>query len=175
MINISNLTYRISGRLLLDSVSVSIPCGHRIGLVGKNGTGKSTLLKLIAKDLQPDEGDISISGLRNLQTGIGTIAQEAPNGAITPLEFTLAADLEREKLLKEVETETLPERISEIHSRLSDISAYSAEARASSILHGLGFNQKEQGQPLSSFSGGWRMRVAIAAVLFSDPALVIAG
>ena len=173
MINISNLTYRISGRLLLDSVSVSIPSGHRIGLVGKNGTGKSTLLKLIAKDLQPDEGDISISGLRNLQTCIGTIAQEAPNGAMTPLEFTLAADLEREKLLKEVETETLPERISEIHSRLSDISAYSAEARASSILHGLGFNQKEQGQPLSSFSGGWRMRVAIAAVLFSDPALLL--
>ena len=173
MINISNLTYRISGRLLLDSVSVSIPSGHRIGLVGKNGTGKSTLLKLIAKDLQPDEGDISISGLRNLQTGIGTIAQEAPNGATTPLEFTLAADLEREKLLKEVETETLPERISEIHARLSDISAYSAEARASSILHGLGFNQKEQGQPLSSFSGGWRMRVAIAAVLFSDPALLL--
>ena len=173
MINISNLTYRISGRLLLDSVSVSIPSGHRIGLVGKNGTGKSTLLKLIAKDLQPDAGDISISGLRNLEADIGTVAQEAPSGAMTPLEFTLAADLEREKLLKEVETETLPERISEIHSRLSDISAYSAEARASSILHGLGFNQKEQGQPLSSFSGGWRMRVAIAAVLFSDPELLL--
>ena len=173
MINISNLTYRISGRLLLDSVSVSIPSGHRIGLVGKNGTGKSTLLKLIAKDLQPDAGDISISGLRNLEADIGTVAQEAPNGAMTPLEFTLAADLEREKLLKEVETETLPERISEIHFRLSDISAYSAEARASSILHGLGFNQKEQGQPLSSFSGGWRMRVAIAAVLFSDPELLL--
>ncbi len=173
MINISNLTYRISGRLLLDNVSVSIPSGHRIGLVGKNGTGKSTLLKLIAKDLHPDAGDISISGLRNLEADIGTVAQEAPNGAMTPLEFTLAADLEREKLLKEVETETLPERISEIHSRLSDISAYSAEARASSILHGLGFNQKEQGQPLSSFSGGWRMRVAIAAVLFSDPDLLL--
>lgn len=173
MINISNLTYRISGRLLLDSVSVSIPSGHRIGLVGKNGTGKSTLLKLIAKDLQPDAGDISISGLRNLEADIGTVAQEAPNGAMTPLEFTLAADLEREKLLTEVETETLPERISEIHFRLSDIGAYSAEARASSILHGLGFNQKEQGQPLSSFSGGWRMRVAIAAVLFSDPELLL--
>ena len=173
MINISNLTYRISGRLLLDSVSVAIPSGHRIGLVGKNGTGKSTLLKLIAKDLQPDEGDISISGLRNLQTGIGTIAQEAPNGSITPLEFTLAADLEREKLLNDADTETLPERISEIHARLSEISAYSAESRASSILHGLGFNQKEQGQPLSNFSGGWRMRVAIAAVLFSDPQLLL--
>lgn len=173
MINISNLTYRISGRLLLDSVSVFIPSGHRIGLVGKNGTGKSTLLKLIAGDLQPDEGDISISGLRNLQTGIGTIAQEAPNGAITPLEFTLAADLEREKLLKAADMETLPERISEIHARLSEISAYSAESRASSILHGLGFNQKEQGQPLSNFSGGWRMRVAIAAVLFSDPELLL--
>ena len=173
MINISNLTYRVSGRLLLDSVSVSIPSGHRIGLVGKNGTGKSTLLKLIAKDLQPDEGDILISGLQNLQTGIGTIAQEAPNGAITPLEFTLAADLEREKLLNDADTETLPERISEIHARLSDISAHSAESRASSILHGLGFNQKEQGQPLSNFSGGWRMRVAIAAVLFSDPELLL--
>ena len=173
MIKISNLTYRISGRLLLDSVSVSIPSGHRIGLVGKNGTGKSTLLKLIAKDLQADEGDISVSGLRNLQTGIGTIAQEAPNGAITPLEFTLAADLEREKLLKEADTETSPERVSEIHARLSEISAYSAESRASSILHGLGFNQNEQGQPLSSFSGGWRMRVAIAAVLFSDPELLL--
>ena len=173
MINISNLTYRISGRLLLDSVSVSIPSGHRIGLVGNNGTGKSTLLKLIAKDLQPDAGDISISGLRNLEADIGSVAQEAPNGAMTPLEFTLAADLEREKLLKEVETETSPERISEIHSRLSDIGAYSAEARASSILHGLGFNQKEQEQPLSSFSGGWRMRVAIAAVLFSDPELLL--
>ena len=173
MINISNLTYRISGRLLLDSVSVSIPSGHRIGLVGNNGTGKSTLLKLIAKDLQPDAGDISISGLRNLEADIGSVAQEAPNGAMTPLEFTLAADLEREKLLKEVETETSPERISEIHSRLSDIGAYSAEARASSILHGLGFNQKEQGQPLSNFSGGWRMRVAIAAVLFSDPELLL--
>ena len=173
MINISNLTYRISGRLLLDSVSVSIPSGHRVGLVGKNGTGKSTLLKLIAKDLQPDAGDISISGLRNLETDIGIVAQEAPNGAMTPLDFTLAADLEREKLLKEIETETLPERLSEIHARLLDISAYSAEARASSILHGLGFNQKEQGQPLSSFSGGWRMRVAIAAVLFSDPDLLL--
>ncbi|MDC3080038.1 ATP-binding cassette domain-containing protein [Rhodospirillaceae bacterium] len=173
MINISNLTYRISGRLLLDSVSVAIPSGHRIGLVGKNGTGKSTLLKLIAKDLQPDEGDISISGLRNLQTDIGTIAQEAPNGVMTPLEFTLAADLEREKLLNDADTEKLPERISEIHARLSEISAYSAESRASSILHGLGFNQKEQGQPLSNFSGGWRMRVAIAAVLFSDPQLLL--
>tara|TARA_B100000989_G_scaffold165641_1_gene123818 strand:- start:46 stop:1971 length:1926 start_codon:yes stop_codon:yes gene_type:complete len=173
MIKISNLTYRISGRLLLDSVSVSIPSGHRIGLVGKNGTGKSTLLKLIAKDLQADEGDISISGLGNLQTGIGTIAQEAPNGAITPLEFTLEADLEREKLLKEANTETSPERISEIHARLSEISAYTAESRASRILHGLGFNQKEQGQPLSNFSGGWRMRVAIAAVLFSDPELLL--
>ena len=173
MINISNLTYRISGRLLLDSVSVAIPSGHRIGLVGKNGTGKSTLLKLIAKDLQPDEGNISISGLRNLQTDIGIIAQEAPNGVMTPLEFTLAADLEREKLLNDADTETLPERISEIHARLSEISAYSAESRASSILHGLGFNQKEQGQPLSNFSGGWRMRVAIAAVLFSDPQLLL--
>ena len=94
MINISNLTYRISGRLLLDSVSVSIPSGHRVGLVGKNGTGKSTLLQLIAKDLQPDAGDISISGLRNLETDIGIVAQEAPNGAMTPLDYTLAADFE---------------------------------------------------------------------------------
>ena len=173
MINISNLTYRISGRLLLDNVSVSIPSGHRVGLVGKNGTGKSTLLKLISNDLQPDAGNISISGFRDLENGIGTVAQEAPNGAMTALEFTLAADSEREELLKKAETETVPGRISEIHSRLADISAYSAESRASSILHGLGFNQKEQGQPLSSFSGGWRMRVAIAAVLFSDSELLL--
>ncbi len=173
MINISNLTYRISGRLLLDNVSVSIPSGHRVGLVGKNGTGKSTLLKLISNELQPDTGNISISGFRDMENGIGTVAQEAPNGGMTPLEFTLAADSEREELLKEAETETLPGRISEIHSRLADISAYSAESRASSILHGLGFNQKEQGQPLSSFSGGWRMRVAIAGVLFSDPELLL--
>ena len=100
MINISNLTYRISGRLLLDNVSVSIPSGHRVGLVGKNGTGKSTLLKLISNDLQPDAGNISISGFRDLENGIGTVAQEAPNGGMTPLEFTLAADSEREELLK---------------------------------------------------------------------------
>ncbi|MEC7807029.1 MAG: ABC-F family ATP-binding cassette domain-containing protein [Pseudomonadota bacterium] len=173
MINLNNVTYRVAGRLLLENVSVSIPAGHRVGLVGKNGSGKSTLLKLISKDIQPDAGDISLTGIRGLRNSIGIVAQEVPNGDITPLEFTLAADLERNELLKQAETETLPERISDIQVRLADIGAYSAPAKASSILHGLGFNHMEQKQPLSSFSGGWRMRVAIAAVLFSEPEILL--
>jgi ATP-binding cassette subfamily F protein 3 len=169
MLTIDGLTYRIAGRTLLQGAYARLPTGSRIGLVGRNGTGKSTLLRLIAGDIVPDEGDIRIrNGAR-----IGTVAQEAPGGDRTPLEIVLAADTERATLLAEAETATDPHRIAEIHERLADIEAHRAEARAASILAGLGFDEAAQERPVGEYSGGWRMRIALAAVLFSEPDLLL--
>lgn len=159
----------MAGRLLLEDATLSIPAGTKIGLVGKNGTGKTTLFKLITRDLAPESGSISL--VRNAR--VGQVAQEAPGGPDTLLEFVLRADKERTALLEEAETATDPDRISEIYTRLSDIDAYSAESRAGTILSGLGFDAEAQGRPCSDFSGGWRMRVALAAVLFSEPDLLL--
>ncbi len=169
MLNIANMTYRIGGRVLLDDASASLPTGHKVGLVGRNGTGKSTLLKLILNELVPESGESSIP--RNAR--IGTVAQEAPGGKETLLEVVMAGDSERTQLLAEAETAKDPHRISEIQVRLADIDAYSAESRAAVILAGLGFTEAIMNGPCSALSGGWRMRVALAAALFGAPDVLL--
>jgi len=169
MLSISNITYRVAGRSLLENASAMISAGHRVGLVGRNGAGKSTLFGLILGELQPDQGEIEIQkGVR-----IGVVAQEAPGGAMTPQDVVLAADLERAALLEEAETSEDGERLAEVHMRLVDIDAHTAPMRAAEILAGLGFTEEMQQQPMSSFSGGWRMRVALAAALFAQPELLL--
>ena len=169
MLNINNLTYRIQGRVLLEDASLVLPDGVKAGFVGKNGTGKTTLFHLIQKHIGADSGSIEV----NKKARIGAVAQEAPAGDETVLEVVLAADKERSALLAEAETATDAHRIGEIHMRLADIDAHSAEARASSILKGLGFEHDRQNAPTRELSGGWRMRVALAAVLFSQPDLLL--
>ena len=169
MLQIRDLTYRIGGRTILDSASATVPARCRIALVGRNGAGKSTLLRLVSGELQNDGGSISI----HRHARIGTVAQEAPSGPQTLLEIVLAADTERTALLAEADTADDPGRIGEIHARLNEIAAHSAPARAAAILAGLGFSTEAQGLTCDSLSGGWRMRVALAAVLFSAPDLLL--
>jgi ATP-binding cassette, subfamily F, member 3 len=169
MLTIENLTYRIGGRVLLERASLALPAGHHAGLVGRNGTGKSTLLKLIAGELHADSGDITLPN----GTRMGMVAQEAPAGPESLIDTVLMADRERTALLAEAEYATDPHRIAEIHTRLADIEAHRAPARAATILHGLGFDAEQQKRPCRDFSGGWRMRVALAAVLFSEPDLLL--
>ena len=169
MLHINGLTYRIAGRLLLEDASASMPDGHKVGLVGRNGIGKSTLLNLILGDLISEAGSASVP--RNAR--IGTVAQEAPGGPESLLDTVLAADKEREALLDEAETAHDPHRIAEIQIRLADIDAHSAPARAATILSGLGFSEETQNGPCSALSGGWRMRVALAAALFASPDVLL--
>ena len=169
MINFKNISFSIGGVSLLEETSAFVPTGHKVGIVGRNGAGKTTLFKLIQKELIIDGGVIEIP--RNFK--VGSVAQEAPSTEETLLNTVLAADFERAELLRDAEIETDPNKIANIHIRLADIDAYSAEARASSILTGLGFSQNDQNSPCSSFSGGWRMRVALASVLFSNPDLLL--
>ena len=169
MLQINNLTFRIGGRLLLEGASASLPDGHKVGLVGRNGTGKSTLLKLILGDLISEAGSASVP--KNAR--IGTVAQEAPGGPESLLDTVMAGDKEREALLAEAETATDPHRIAEIQIRLADIEAHSAPARAAIILAGLGFSEEAQNGPCSALSGGWRMRVALAAALFGAPDVLL--
>ena len=169
MINFKNISFSIGGVSLLEETSAFVPTGHKVGIVGRNGAGKTTLFKLIQKELIIDGGFIEIP--RNFK--VGSVAQEAPSTEETLLDTVLAADVERAELLRDSEIETDPNKIANIHIRLADIDAYSADARASSILTGLGFSQNDQKSPCSSFSGGWRMRVALASVLFSNPDLLL--
>ncbi|MCM2502975.1 ABC-F family ATP-binding cassette domain-containing protein [Aureimonas altamirensis] len=169
MLQITDLSARVAGRLLIDHASLTIPAGTKAGLVGRNGAGKSTLFRIVTGDLAAETGSISVP--RN--TRIGQVAQEAPGTEESLIEIVLAADEERVSLLAEAETATDPHRIAEIHTRLADIESHSAEARAAAILDGLGFDSAAQARPVSSFSGGWRMRVALAAVLFSRPDLLL--
>ncbi|MGO6666073.1 ABC transporter ATP-binding protein [Rhizobium ruizarguesonis] len=169
MITLTDISARIAGRLLLDNASVSLPSGTKAGLVGRNGAGKSTLFRVITGDLGSESGTVSIPKAAR----IGQVAQEAPATEDALIEIVLAADKERTALVAEAETATDPHRIAEIQMRLVDIDAHSAEARAASILAGLGFDKAAQARPASSFSGGWRMRVALAAVLFSEPDLLL--
>jgi ATP-binding cassette subfamily F protein 3 len=169
MINFKDISFSIGGVSLFENSSAFVPTGHKVGIVGRNGTGKTTLFKLILKELVLDSGIIEVP--KNFK--IGSVAQEAPSSEETLLDTVLSADIERTKLLKDSETETDPNKIASIHVRLADIDAYSAEARASTILSGLGFTQENQNKPCSSFSGGWRMRVALASVLFSNPDLLL--
>jgi ATP-binding cassette subfamily F protein 3 len=169
MLHINDLTYRIEGRLILDRATAGIPARHKVGLVGRNGTGKTTLLRLIAGELHPDDGGIRVPRA----TRIGTVAQEAPGGPESLIDFVLAADKERSRLLAEAATARDPERIAAIHERINDIGAHAAPAKAARILAGLGFDEAAQQRPCASFSGGWRMRVALAAMLFAEPDLLL--
>lgn len=169
MLTINGLTVRLGGRVILDRASATLPGKSRTGLIGRNGAGKSTLMKTMIGSLEPDEGAIEIPR----KARIGYIAQEAPAGTATPFETVLAADTERAELLEQSETVTDPDRLGDIHERLIAIDAYTAPARAARILIGLGFDEDMQGRPLDSFSGGWKMRVALAALLFSNPDLLL--
>ncbi len=170
VLRLEDLSYSIAGRPLLEHAALLLDEGKHIGLIGRNGAGKSTLLKLVAGVIRPDGGRIMLGN----RVRLGYVAQEAPGGDITPLDVVLAADTERAELLHAAEhPETPGERLAEIHDRLLAIRADSAPSRAASILAGLGFNEEWQARPMSGYSGGWRMRVALAAVLFSEPDLLL--
>ncbi len=165
MLKISDISYSVEGRPLFEGASATIPTGHKVGLIGRNGAGKTTLFRLIRGELSLEGGGITLPQ----RARIGGVAQEVPSNDVSLIDTVLAADTERAALLAESETATDSNRIAEIQTRLSDIDAWSAEARAASILKGLGFDHEDQQLPCSAYSGGWRMRVALAAVLFSQP------
>ncbi len=165
MLKISDISYSVEGRPLFEGASATIPTGHKVGLIGRNGAGKTTLFRLIRGELSLEGGGITLPQ----RARIGGVAQEVPSNEVSLIDTVLAADTERAALLAESETATDSNRIAEIQTRLSDIDAWSAEARAASILKGLGFDHEDQKLPCSAYSGGWRMRVALAAVLFSQP------
>jgi len=169
MLHLNDVSLRVGGHLLLEGATVHVPVGHRVGLVGRNGSGKTSLLRLIQGETQPDAGTLRLrKGAR-----IGWVAQEAPGGRATPREVVLAADRERERLLATAERTQDASTIAEVQTRLADIGAHAAPARAAVILSGLGFDEDAQARPLKSFSGGWRMRVALACVLFAEPDLLL--
>ncbi len=165
MLKIADITYSVEGRPLFEGASATIPAGHKVGLVGRNGAGKTTLFRLIRGELALEGGEIALPS----RARIGGVAQEVPSSSTSLIDTVLEADTERAALLAEAETTTDPHRIAEVQERLSAIDAWSAEARASSILKGLGFDTQAQQRPCSDFSGGWRMRVALAGVLFAQP------
>jgi ATP-binding cassette, subfamily F, member 3 len=169
MLSITDISVRIAGRLLIDHGTAQIVPGARVGLIGRNGAGKSTLFQAIRGELPLEAGTIAIPP----RWRVGSLAQEAPNGPESLIDVVLKADLERDALLKEADTAHDPHRIAEIQTRLVDIDAHSAPARAAAILSGLGFSTADQARPCSEFSGGWRMRVALAATLFSAPDLLL--
>lgn len=169
MLHINGITFRIADRLLFEEATVAIPPGHKVGLVGRNGAGKSTLLKMILGELSPEAGDITVRATART----GHVGQEAPGGPQSLLDTVLQSNHELSALELEAETASDPFRIAEIHTRLADIGAHSAEARAAIILSGLGFDEEAQKRPCSSYSGGWRMRVALACVLFNEPDLLL--
>lgn len=169
MLRIDDITYSVEGRPLFEGASATIPTGHKVGLVGRNGAGKTTLFRLIRGELALEGGEISLPA----RARIGGVAQEVPSSATSLIDTVLQADTERSALMVEAETATDPTRIAEVQARLADIGAWSAEARASAILRGLGFDAEAQLRPCSDFSGGWRMRVALAGVLFSAPDLLL--
>ncbi len=169
MLTINDISVRLGGRTILDRASAALPPGARVGLIGRNGAGKSTLMKAIIGQIEPDGGGVDMPrGAR-----LGYIAQEAPSGTATPFETVLAADTERAALLAESETCEDPHRLGDVHDRLIAIDAYSAPARAGRILVGLGFDEEMQQRPLDSYSGGWKMRVALGALLFSAPDILL--
>ena len=169
MLTINGITVRLGGRTILDRATAAIRPRSRVGLIGRNGAGKSTLMKVIIGQLEPDEGDIEMPR----RTRVGYFAQEAPSGNATPFETVLAADVERAALLAEADACTDMHRLGDVHDRLLAIDAYGAPARAARILLGLGFDEEMQGHPLDTYSGGWKMRVALAALLFSEPDVLL--
>ncbi|MCZ6840033.1 MAG: ABC-F family ATP-binding cassette domain-containing protein, partial [Alphaproteobacteria bacterium] len=169
MLKINDLTYRIGERVLLDHVSAAIHPGAKVGLVGRNGTGKTTLFRLIVGALQADGGDIDLPA----RWRVGITTQDAPSGPESLIDTVIGADRELAALWQEADSATEPSRIAEIHEALAHRDAHSAPARAARILAGLGFDEVSQQQPCQSFSGGWRMRVALASLLFTNPDLLL--
>ncbi len=169
MLNIQDLTYRIEGRILFENATANIPSGHKVGLVGRNGVGKSTLLKILNKELNAEGGHITTS--RGAK--IGMVSQEAPGGPESLIEWVLSQHTEMNDLFTEAETCTDPERISDIQLRLVDINAHSAKSRAATILSGLGFDEDAQKRACGDFSGGWRMRLSLGAILFLEPDILM--
>jgi ATP-binding cassette subfamily F protein 3 len=169
MLTLSDISVRIAGRLLIDRASAQIVPGARVGLVGRNGTGKSTLFRAIRGDIPTETGAIVMPP----RWRVGSLAQEAPDGPEKLIDVVLAADRERSALMGEAETAQDPHRIAEIQTRLADIRAHAAPARAAAILSGLGFSTADQTRPCAEFSGGWRMRVGLAATLFAEPDLLL--
>src|SRR5688572_10540931 len=169
MLVLDDIRVKIGDRRLLDGASAQLPAGARVGLVGRNGAGKTTLFRAITGELVLDHGNVHMPP----RWRIGRLSQEAPDGPESLLDMVLRADKERMHLLAEAETAADPHRIAEIHTRLADIGAHAAPARAAAILAGLGFSAAAQQRPCTDFSGGWRMRVALAAVLFSEPDLLL--
>ena len=169
MLRIDNLTYRIGARVLLDRADAAVNPGHRVGLVGRNGCGKTTLLRLIAGEVEPDGGRIETPS----RWRVGMTRQEAPGGPESLIDTVLAADRELAALTAEAESARDPHRIAELHAQLRDRDAHTARARAARILAGLGFDEATQQRPCREFSGGWRMRVGLAALLFTRPDLLL--
>ncbi len=169
MLNLTDITLRLGGRVILDAATAKLPPRSRVGLIGRNGAGKTSLVRVVAGMSEPDTGKVEMPrGSR-----LGYLAQEAPAGEATPFETVLAADTERAALLAEAELSHDPDRLGDLHERLNAIDAHSAPGRAARILQGLGFDETMQHQPLDGFSGGWRMRVALGALLFSRPDLLL--
>jgi ATP-binding cassette subfamily F protein 3 len=168
VLTIDTVTVRIAGRTILDGASAAISDGRRVGLVGRNGAGKTTLLKLILKERESETGRVDVGRMR-----VGALAQEAPSGPASLLETVLAADTERAQLLEAENAGGDPMALAGIHARLDEIAAYAAPARAARILAGLGFDARAQARPCREFTGGWRMRVGLAALLFAAPDLLL--
>jgi ATP-binding cassette subfamily F protein 3 len=169
MLTLRDITVRLGGRSIIDGASATLPQNGKIGLIGRNGAGKSTLVKTIIGELEPDGGSVEMPR----RSRLGYIAQEAPSGTKTPFDAVVEADTERTALLAEAETCTDANRLGDVHERLIAIDAYTAPARAARILVGLGFDEEMQGRPLDSYSGGWKMRVALASLLFSEPDVML--
>ena len=169
MLHFNKITYRIGSRVVLDEAEATISPGHKVGMVGRNGTGKTTLLRIVTGELSAADGYIETPS----RWRIGVTAQEAPSGQTTLLDTVLAADEELSSLIKESERATDPARIAEIHERLRDRDSHTASARAARILAGLGFDEESQQRPCSDFSGGWRMRIALASLLYTEPDLLL--
>ncbi len=164
MLRIDDLVFDGWGRRFFDGASVVLPAGAKVGLVGRNGAGKTTLFRLIRGELAPGGGSIVVPR----DARLGSVDQEHPATPASLVDTVLAADAERARLIAETETAE-PGRLADLYARLAAIGAERAPAKAAEILVGLGFSQQDLARPMAEFSGGWRMRVALAAALFAEP------